>query len=148
MRLEHLVYTSEPTATFTQLELEALVAHAAAKNEKLSVTGLLLFGGGHFMQLLEGPPAALDALYAVIKADPRHRLVKQVDRQAVGGRLFSTWHMGLLTREVRPLDRDELTRALCCAANSAQVPARTHRSLALLRSFQSQFIDAPAAISA
>lgn len=55
---------------------------------------MLLYSGGNFIQTLEGPPDQVDALFALIDADPRHGGVFIVRREDVDERMFASWSMG------------------------------------------------------
>lgn len=58
------------------------------------MTGLLLHADGAFLQVLEGPAAAVDELYARLASDSRHEHVATVSRRAITERTFPTWRMG------------------------------------------------------
>ncbi len=55
---------------------------------------MLLYAGGHFIQTLEGPAAAVDATYAAIERDRRHRNLIVALREDVDERVFPDWSMG------------------------------------------------------
>ena len=88
------VYVSAAVELFSSDALLHLLRKSRENNERLSVTGLLLYRDGNFMQLLEGPEEAVDAVRARINRDPRHRNVIQLIRRPVQSRLFPTWAMG------------------------------------------------------
>lgn len=54
MALFQLLYLSRATPAWTTDQLDALLAHAQRRNVQDGLTGLLLHGRGHFVQLLEG----------------------------------------------------------------------------------------------
>ncbi|MBV9829294.1 MAG: BLUF domain-containing protein [Alphaproteobacteria bacterium] len=89
-----LVYVSSATELLTEHELLELLRHSRRNNAELGITGLLLHIGGNFMQALEGPDEAVEALYNRIGADPRHRQVRTILRMASAHRMFSDWNMG------------------------------------------------------
>lgn len=95
MALQRLVYASTAVEPATHASLEALAAEAAAKNRSLGITGLLVYAGGKFMQVLEGEPAAVHDLYATINDDPRHMWVQTFIDEPIHHRLFDAWSMGL-----------------------------------------------------
>ncbi len=86
-----------------------LIARAAAKNQRLGITGALLFDGGYFAQTLEGDRQAVQALFAEIERDPRHTdvlLAWELDRET---RAFPDWgvcRIDLLRPDLRWLARD------------------------------------------
>lgn len=76
--------------------LETLVADARVRNAQDGITGALLFGGGHFVQVLEGPAPAVEALLRRIEADPRHEGFEVLLRRPTPARQFADWHMALV----------------------------------------------------
>ena len=68
--LERLVYVSRAAPGLDTTEVYAIIRHAHAGNAVSGVTGALVFLDGWFVQLLEGPAAALDARLASIRRDP------------------------------------------------------------------------------
>ena len=88
-----LVYVSSAKALLTEQELLELLRHSRQNNAELGVTGLLLHIGGNFMQALEGPDEAVEALYDRIGADPRHHQVRTILRVPCTQRLFPDWSM-------------------------------------------------------
>ena len=45
---------------------------AASLNPAVGITGILCYGGGQFLQALEGEREAVNTLYHHIETDPRH----------------------------------------------------------------------------
>ena len=98
-----LTYVSSARQLFTIEELVELVEQTRRKNERLGVSGLLLYSGGNVIQTLEGPPETVDQLFWTIADDPRHSEVRLLERRARDDRAFATWSMGfrhLSAREV------------------------------------------------
>jgi hypothetical protein len=58
------------------------------------VTGILLYAQGSFLQILEGPSAVVDALFARIEGDERHKYVTKIIREPIDKRSFDEWTMG------------------------------------------------------
>jgi hypothetical protein len=91
--LYQLVYISSATAKFSQDQLMALLEHSRRKNSRAGISGILLYHDGNFMQLLEGEEATVQAVYARIIQDPRHRACMTLIQGAVKDRLFPDWTM-------------------------------------------------------
>ncbi|WP_374672983.1 BLUF domain-containing protein [Ideonella sp.] len=91
----HCIYASVSARHWRDDELKALLVAARAKNRRLGVTGMLLHADGCFFQVLEGPAAGVDAVYADIEADPRHEQVTLIVRESIPHRAFDRWTMGL-----------------------------------------------------
>jgi methanogenic corrinoid protein MtbC1 len=93
-----LTYKSIATASPSEDDLLALAGKARARNRNLSVTGMLLYEDGCFLQTLEGPPDKLGALWSSIKQDTRHDHIELLSEHIVPVRLFSDWDLLLHSR--------------------------------------------------
>lgn len=91
--LHFLVYVSSATALFTHEQLDELLSQCRANNERLEITGMLLYKDGNVMQYLEGEEWTLRALYDRIDADPRHHGVITVWSGYTAEREFTDWSM-------------------------------------------------------
>jgi hypothetical protein len=89
-----LVYISSARTLFSKEDLTGLLAKSRANNEAHAITGLLLYKGGNFMQVLEGDEEAVRMLYERIGGDPRHTGVMVLLRNPIEQRQFSDWSMG------------------------------------------------------
>jgi hypothetical protein len=89
-----LVYASSALRPFTELELRALLRKARQNNTKLDVTGMLLYKGGNFLQVLEGEQEVVTSLLTSIESDPRHKGVLVLLRRTSEQRDFPEWSMG------------------------------------------------------
>ncbi|MGN6376964.1 MAG: BLUF domain-containing protein [Sphingomonas sp.] len=96
-----LVYVSTVNAGVDAAEVQRILARSRANNARDQLTGLLYFDGKRFMQVLEGDAERLEARYARITADPRHRALVVVSRRTIVDREFGNWAMayGLSTGE-------------------------------------------------
>lgn len=101
-----ITYLSSAVEQWSDDELEELLRHARGTNATVEVTGMLLYSGGNFIQTLEGPDEAVDAIMAKVEDDPRHQGVLVVRREEVADRLFSGWSMGF--RRVSPGEAEEI----------------------------------------
>jgi hypothetical protein len=84
--------------------LARILAKSRKNNRDANIVGGLLFGDGHFLQCLEGAPAAVDRLFKIIAADPRHKDVKTLLRVPIERLSFSAWSMKYVPME-QPLRR-------------------------------------------
>ncbi|QLD12103.1 BLUF domain-containing protein [Microbacterium oleivorans] len=89
-----VLYTSNARAPFGDDELRDLLAQSRASNARKDLTGMLLYRGGRFVQVLEGPEQTVRDLLATIAADPRHADMRVLIEQPIGRREFSDWTMG------------------------------------------------------
>ena len=88
------VYISTAQPNFANAELVSVLDASRRNNAKVGVTGLLVAGGRRFLQVLEGPEAAVEATLGRIQADPRHRALVTLSRKTVDARQFGDWSMG------------------------------------------------------
>lgn len=92
--LLQLVYASRPFG-FDSNTLINILFDARRCNTRDNVTGALICRDDLFLQLLEGPEAAVEATYSRIRADERHIEVRQLVRRMIAddGRMFGAWAM-------------------------------------------------------
>ena len=90
--LKHVIYTSRPT--FFDIEiLDNILNTSRTNNTKWDITGNLIFHSDLFLQLLEGPPDAIDSLYQDILLDNRHTDIFKLRDEITQRRLFASWTM-------------------------------------------------------
>lgn len=94
MRMIYLIYVSSAVKSFTKAELLELLVQSREKNLRLGITGMLLYEGGNFMQVLEGDASAVRQVYDSIVRDPRHQGIILVDEDTLAERQFGDWSMG------------------------------------------------------
>ncbi len=92
--LHHIMYTSTAIRPMDVTDLSDLLRQARDKNDRLGVTGMLLYRSGSFLQLIEGEAETLRGLYATIRDDARHRNVITLMDEAAEARDFESWTMG------------------------------------------------------
>jgi Sensors of blue-light using FAD len=89
-----LVYVSSSVKPFSDNELLQLLEKSRRNNDKLGITGMLLYKNGDFMQALEGDEVQVRALSAQIARDPRHKDVSTLLDGPCVTREFPDWSMG------------------------------------------------------
>ena len=92
--LVRLTYASRANDGMTGDALNALCKAARAKNLDLGVTGVLVYSDGIFLQVLEGSRDAVNALYARLLRDSRHRELVLLSYEEICERRFAGWYMG------------------------------------------------------
>ena len=75
-------------------ESEQILAQSRQGNPGLGITGILCYGGGIFLQAIEGGRNAVSELYGHIQRDPRHKDVILLHYEEISERRFSGWTMG------------------------------------------------------
>jgi len=82
--------------------LADILAVARHRNAELGVTGALMLYDDWFAQVLEGPQAVVEALYARIKTDARHDAVRLNEAGPAAKRLFGKWAMAVVAEHHEP----------------------------------------------
>ncbi len=82
--------------------LALILKHARSANAARGITGALMLYDDWFAQVLEGPQAAVEALYARIKTDTRHDSVRLNEAGTVPVRLFDKWAMAVVAEHHEP----------------------------------------------
>jgi hypothetical protein len=100
---KRLKYLSRQARPMTREEIDEIVAAARVRNADAEITGALVVSGNVFFQMIEGPAASIDTLFAKIRTDLRHTdvvlLGEQTDRPT---RLFPAWRMERIALEATP----------------------------------------------
>ena len=79
--LIQLIYSSKPFG-FDEAALNGILLTARRNNPRDAITGALICRHDLYLQLLEGPQAAVEARYSSIAHDDRHlEVVKRVSRR-------------------------------------------------------------------
>lgn len=101
MSLIHLIYVSTACQELETPELDHILDASVRHNAPQQITGMLLYAGGSFMQVLEGEEAAVDETLGRIVKDSRHTDLTIIERMPIASRSFSEWSMGFrrLSRE-------------------------------------------------
>jgi len=84
-------------------QIEQILEKSRRNNAQVGVTGALMFNAGHFIQVLEGPPAAVEATFERIQQDDRHGDVALIQFEPIAQRGFSNWSMAYVGSS--PTDR-------------------------------------------
>jgi len=92
--LRRLFYVSHTHAT--PVDVERILYRARCRNALHGVTGMLIYTGGHFAQVLEGTLEALARTMSAITTDPRHGRMRRLVEGGIGQRSFEGRSMALL----------------------------------------------------
>jgi len=103
MSLVQCIYASAATLDFGQSQLAELLATSRDNNQRLEVTGMLLYYKGSFFQVLEGEEAVIETLYSKIAEDPRHGKLIKLIQAPINERIFAQWSMGYPAVTVKEL---------------------------------------------
>lgn len=91
--LVRLLYASraiDPSPT----AIDAILSQSRQYNPTSGITGILCYGGGIFLQAIEGGRMAVSELYGHIQRDARHKDVVLLHYEEISERRFGGWTMG------------------------------------------------------
>jgi hypothetical protein len=90
--MKQLIYRSQPFG-FDSAMLAGILSAARRNNRANGITGALICRQDMYIQLVEGPDEAIDALFRRILVDDRHTDVKLAMEAEVEERMFPEWDM-------------------------------------------------------
>ena len=90
--LIHVIYVSSAAPDISEHDTVKFLNEARKANRKNDVSGMMLYIGGCFLQLLEGEAARVDSACSAIFHDKRE--MRMVLREPIAEREFPEWTMG------------------------------------------------------
>lgn len=91
--LVRLLYASRAVDT-SPAAIDAILTQSRQHNPGCGITGILCYGGGVFLQAIEGGRPAISNLYGHIQSDKRHKDVQLLHYEEIAERRFGGWSMG------------------------------------------------------
>ena len=92
MQLTRLIYASNHDGITPEM-LDRILQASRANNVRDGITGALVIGERHFLQLLEGDRSAIGRCMMRVMQDNRHHGIQVISTGEVGHRLFYEWSM-------------------------------------------------------
>lgn len=92
--LVRLLYVSRAAQPESVVDTESILASSRGHNLSHGITGVLCYGGGIYLQAIEGGRNQVNALYTQIAKDPRHQDVVLLHYAEITERRFGGWTMG------------------------------------------------------
>ena len=92
--LVRLLYVSRAVDPEDTKAIQSILDSARDHNLSNGITGILCYGGGIYLQAIEGGRLQVNALYGHIVRDDRHKDVALLHYEEITERRFSGWTMG------------------------------------------------------
>ena len=89
-----LLYISSASPKVSDEQVQEILMSARRNNPANGITGVLIHGGGQFMQVLEGPEQKILRQYVKILDDRRHDDARILHVSPAHTRIFEQWSMG------------------------------------------------------
>ena len=94
--MKTLAYTSRASRDLSSQDVESILRSCRINNALEGITGILIYNGSAFLQVLEGAKRAVDDALARIERDDRHHEVVVRDDRDLPARVFPAWDMAYL----------------------------------------------------
>lgn len=101
--IRRIIYVSSARKLLDGDDLRQLVFEAAAKNEKLGITGAIAYKDGSFMQVIEGDENRIEQIFSSIANDTRHHGIILIIDDNDEERHFPNQHMTVFSSSDTPL---------------------------------------------
>lgn len=85
--------------------ISSILAKSQANNQRVGVTGALMFNSGCFAQVLEGSSSSIEEVFERIQQDERHGEVSLLAFDPAPSRAFENWSMGFVGASVEDAAR-------------------------------------------
>ena len=132
MKLKSLTYTSFARLDLTADDVGAIHRTAMQLNALEGITGLLIFNGTHFLQMIEGSVDAVDDLLRRLRGDRRHDGIEVRDERFIDQRCFADWAMELVHVKAGYFDAQDQVLARLPDDLSAEVRSQIHKMSGLI----------------
>lgn len=119
--MHRIVYSSIASKGTNTPDVFEIVDVSARNNPQRSVTGFLLYDADRFLQMIEGPALALQALLEDLEADPRHHSIEVLHRSATDERWFPDWEMKQLISFSAEPALEQLRHTLATKPGGAEI---------------------------
>ncbi len=91
-----IIYASTAVKLMNNQELLDILHTSRRKNQEKNLTGMLLYKGGNFLQVLEGEEEQVLETFNIIQKDPRHTQIQIISQERITGRQFTDWQMAFV----------------------------------------------------
>lgn len=136
MDITSLTYTSLARLDLQVSDLDDIHRSARELNALDGITGLLVFNGTHFLQIVEGAREAVDELLERLRRDPRHTGLEVRDQLRIAQRSFPGWSMELVRVKAGYFDAKETIADRLPDTVPEEIRARLFRMTELISTMQ------------
>jgi hypothetical protein len=126
-----LLYVSQADLGIAEEQVKDILRSAQRNNPAIGLTGVLVHGGGQFMQVLEGPEQSVLRQYVKILDDRRHSDCRILHISPANERIFGNWSMGIIERD--PLQFQHIAELRARRLEAVQAKSFTDAMRAFVR---------------
>lgn len=131
--LTTLIYRSQVKPDLRQASIDKLVLDAIIKNTENSITGILIYDGSAFFQVLEGEEAVIAELFRRIRDDKRHSSVVLLMQDYSACRRFGA--AGMQFFNVKSSDKDAILKDILTFSKIREKYLQDERIIRLISAF-------------
>lgn len=92
-----LIFSGSLTVAPSESRMAAYLADCQQRFARHGISGLMVLMGCDFLQVMEGPAADVAHEYDLLAAQNHRYRITLLARQAIERRMFTDWHMGLVS---------------------------------------------------
>ncbi|WP_323113918.1 diguanylate phosphodiesterase [Klebsiella variicola] len=145
--LTTIIYRSHAHRSISRTSIMEMMELANVHNINSDVTGILVFNGVHFLQLLEGPQARVNEIYSRICCDARHFNIVELLNDVAPFRRFGNAGMELI--DIDLYSHEDCLRAILSRGTTKHQLLYNDRALRFFRTFiesiqQERYYELPA----
>lgn len=145
--LTTIIYRSHAHRNISRTSIMEMIELANVHNINSDVTGILVFNGVHFLQLLEGPQARVNEIYSRICRDARHFNIVELLNDVAPFRRFGNVGMELI--DIDLYSHEDCLSAILNRGTTKHQLLYNDRALRFFRSFiesiqQERYYELPA----
>ena len=118
-----ILYLSQSAHNITDQQVQQILESSRRNNPELGLTGVLIYGGRLFMQVLEGPDDNVLRMYVRLLDDKRHGDSQILHISPTNERIFQKWSMGVIKSD--PLQFHHISKLREQRSESVQPKAFT-----------------------
>jgi hypothetical protein len=138
--LSQLVYMSNSSENFyIEADIDNILRKASGFNTSHNITGLLIYKGGVFVQLLEGSKVEIESLIEKIATDKRHENLKVIYEGTSKSRIFNDWTMAYRRHELYNTDTQEQIEDFLKVTNGEEYIVNSEQVVNLLKNIRYSF---------
>ena len=131
--MNYLIYISTAVKLMTEADLVNILSNSRDNNKVKNITGMLLYGDGTFIQVLEGEQKDITDTYHIIEKDPRHKNHIVLADGELTKRNFPDWSIGYLS--INSEDLKELEGYINPANENFLATDNPHATITVLKTF-------------
>ena len=137
-----LVYASSAAREMSEDDLLFLLEKSRSRNKRQNVTGMLLYIGESFIQVLEGEEKDVSEIYEDIRKDDRNIGIIVMVKEPISERAFPDWSMGFEQLSEKDIDDlDGYTNFLDSEMTPEQIASQSDKAISLLYYFKNIFVQ-------